>query len=399
MPTVDDRLEQLFVAAAVEPATDADVFGAVARKRHQRRTWRVARNVGVAVVTVLVLAGSLAWLATDHGTESAVAPTTRDSVASRKLGDAWLGAEPVALTPDLGYVRGPLLQSGEYLEVAAYDRDGAGFRVPPSRVVRLDTTGRVLDDVVLQGEILSFADGEGARWVVTHDADNVKDRQYRVKRIAVDGNPQSNAFPRGVEPTGPIVAAGGAAWVPIEGGVLRFDTATGAYRDEVSLPGWNRIRLVRFGNAVYAYSAFQTQLAQLDGTSTAPPAIVSGDASLVSVAATDTGLWALTRSGGRAVIAPLNPISGAFDARTSGVTLPRRFVASELQASGDAVWVTGTLTDSQKALLRLDTRDHGVVQHSRLVMFRAPNGSTMLGTAGNDVLVAADGVLYRVNLR
>ena len=101
----------------------------------------------------------------------------------------------------------------------------------------------------------------------------------------------------------------------------------------------------------------------------------------------------------RGVIAPLNPISGAFDARTSGVTLPRRFVGSELQASGDAVWVTGTLTDSQKALLRLDTRDHGVVEHSRLVMFRVPNGSTMLGTAGNDVLVAADGELYRVDIR
>ena len=69
-----------------------------------------------------------------------------------------------------------MLQSGEYVALAAYDRDGTGFKVPPSHLVRIDAAGRVLDQVELQGEILSLADGEGARWVVTHDADNVAPR-------------------------------------------------------------------------------------------------------------------------------------------------------------------------------------------------------------------------------
>ena len=399
MPTVDERLEQVFADAAVEPSVDGDVFHAVARKRQRIHTRRVARNVGTLVVVFVLLAGSLAWLTTDTGSETAVAPSTRETVASRKLGDAWLGAQPVALTPDLGYVRGPLLQGGDYIELTTYDRDGTSFKVPPSRVVRIDTTGRVLDEVVLQGEILSLADGEGARWVVTHDADNVKDRQYRVKRIGIDGSPQSNAFPPGFEPNGAIVAGGGAVWVPVDGGVLRFDPTTGAYQDKASLPGWNRIRLVRFGSAVYAYSMGQALLAQLDGTSAAPPSIVSTDAPLVSVVATRTELWALTSADGRGVIAPLNPVSGAIETRTSGVTLPRRFVGADLQTAGDAVWVMGTLTDSQKALLRLDTRDHGVVQHSRLVLFRAPNDSDILGLDGHEVLVAADGALSRVEVR
>ena len=139
MPTVDERLHQLFSDAAVEPTANGDVLGRVARKRHQRATRRVARNVGAVVVVLLVLAGSLAWLTADGDTEPA----------------------------------------GEYAALAAYNRDGTGFKVP-SHVVRIDASGRVLDEVELQGEVLSLADGDGARWVVTHDADNVATRQYRV---------------------------------------------------------------------------------------------------------------------------------------------------------------------------------------------------------------------------
>jgi len=219
-----------------------------------------------------------------------------------------------------------------------------------------------------------------------------------VKRISADGTVQSNEFPPGVEPKGSIAVGGGAAWVPIEGGVLRFDPTTGAYRDRVSLAGWNRIRLVQLGTDVYAYPMFGTQLARLDATAPAP-SIVDTEVSLVSVAATRTGLWALTWANGRGTVAPLNPISGAFEGDTNGVTLPRRFVGSELQASGASVWVLGTLTDSQDGVLRLDTGDRGVVRQSRLVMFRPPNGSAVLGLDGDEVLVAADGELHRVAIR
>ena len=112
MPTVDDRLEQLFTAAAIEPTSDADVFGAIARKRHQRRTRRVVRDVGALVAFVLVVVGSIVWLARDDATQPAIAPSTVRE-------DAWLGAHLVAVDPDVGYVRGPLITAGEYVALAA----------------------------------------------------------------------------------------------------------------------------------------------------------------------------------------------------------------------------------------------------------------------------------------
>src|SRR5262245_8754102 len=125
MSTVDERLEQLLANTAVEPTGTADVVGAVARKRQQRHARRVARAVGALVVGLLVVAGSLVWLASDDSTQPAVAPSTvRDAVAARRPGGAWLGAQPLEIAPDIGYVRGPLLQSGEYVALAAYDRNG-----------------------------------------------------------------------------------------------------------------------------------------------------------------------------------------------------------------------------------------------------------------------------------
>jgi hypothetical protein len=99
------------------------------------------------------------------------------------------------------------------------------------------------------------------------------------------------------------------------------------------------------------------------------------------------------------VVTPLDPISGAMPAGTDGVTLPRRFLGDELQASGTVVWALGNLTDSEPALVRLDTRDRGTVVHSRLVTLGAPKDSVVLGTSGHEVLVAVDGELFRVDIR
>jgi len=397
MPTVDERLERLFTAAAVEP-TPENVFGAVAQKRRQRHTRRAARNIGAFVALLVVLAGSLVWLTTDDGTQPAVSPATRDSVA-RKLGDAWLGARPVALTPDVGYVRGPLLQAGEYVTLAAYDRDGAGgIKVPPSRVVRIDATGHVVDEVELKGEILSFADGEGARWVVTHDADNVAPRQYRVKRIGPDGTPSSNAFPAGDEPVGPIVAGGGAAWVPVEHGILRFDATTGAYVGTVAAADSDRVpHLVKIGSDVYAYSMIGSKIFKLDATRPEAPTVASTDTALLSVAATPHGAWALTSLGGRMMVAPLDAASGAID-RARAPHLPKRFSASDLRAAGDTLWVFGRL-DDQSAIVRIGVRADGSVVAERPVVLRVPANSDVLALEAHDVLVAADGELYRVDIR
>lgn len=406
MPTVDERLAQLLGDAAVTPPIDDDVFGAVAHKRQQRRTRRVARNVGALVALLVVLAGSLVWLTTDDGTEPAVAPASRNSVQSRKLGDAWLGARPVEIAPDMGYVRGPLLQSGEYVALSTYDRNGNGFKMPPpSRLVRIDETGHVVDEVDLQGEILSLSDGEGARWVVTHDGDNVAPRLYRVKRIGADGKPVSNQFPPGDVPTGPIVAGGGAAWVPVNDGVLRFDAVTGAYTGEVALPGWQLPRLVAAGGEVYAYSSpFSSkggsgllELVPLTGATTTAPEAVRIAEPVVSIAETQRGLWALVWDGSRSVVAPLDPASGRID-RTRAVQLPRGFTGSELQGTGSRLWVGGAFSDARSGIVRMSVRDDGHASASRPVLLRAPNQSGLLGLDGNDVLVAADGRLYRVHV-
>jgi hypothetical protein len=388
MPTVDERLEQLFSEAAAEPAAAADVLGAVAHKRRQRHTRRVARHVGVLAVAALAVVGSVAWFATDERSD----PT----VAARVTGtDAWRRAREISLAPDRGYLRAPIITSGADITVAAYDRDGTGFKVPPARVVRIDADGDVRDEVELQGEILSLAEGEGARWVVTHDGDNVSPRQYRVKRIGADGSVVSNAFPPGVEPTGPIVAGGGAAWVPVEHGVLQFAPATGAYVGTVAPPDAERVpRLVRIGSAVYAYAATGSTLVRLDATTPEAPGATSTDVTLLGIAATPEGAWALASTGGRAMVAPFDLTNGAFD-RARGPSLPRGFAGSDLLAAGDTLWILGRV-DNEPAIVRIARRADGTVVAEPPVLFRWPPQSDVVAFQGDELLVTSEGRLYRV---
>jgi hypothetical protein len=402
MPHVDERLERLLTEAAVEPNPTTDVLGAVAHKRRQRHTRRIARNVGALAAGLLVVAGSLVWLTANDSTEPAVAPSP---VRVKELADAWLAARPFELEPDEGYVRGPLIASGEYVALATYDRDGTAIKIPPSRVVRIDENGRVLDEVELQGEILSLAEGEGARWVVTHDADNVANRLFRVKRIGADGAVASNALPVGAEPSGPIVAGGGAAWVPVSGGVLRFDAASGAYAEKIVLPGWVRPRLVRVGSDVYAYAspldgkfvADPVDLLRLTPSARGPSIDVRMTVPVVAIVDTPTGPWALTLESGGTVVAPLDVTTGAVD-RDRGVRLPARFTGTGLQAAGNTLWVTGGFANSEGGVMRIDVRKNGRTVAQPPVMLRAPNRSDLLGLEGNEVLVAAEGRLYRVNV-
>jgi hypothetical protein len=326
-------------------------------------------------------------------------------VRVKEVADAWLAAQSLELEPDKGYVRGPLIASGRYVALATYDRDGTTIKIPPSRVVRIDENGRVLDELVLQGEILSLAEGEGARWVVTHDADNVANRQYRVKRIGADGGVASNPFPVGAEPSGPIVAGGGAAWVPVSGGVLRFDAASGAFAEKIVLPGWFRPRLVRVGSDVYAYAspldgkfvADPVDLLRLTPSARGPSIDVRMAVPVVAIVETPTGPWALTLESGDSVLVPLDVTTGAVD-RDRGVRLPARFAGTGLQAAGNTLWVTGGFANSEGGIVRIDLRKNGRTVAQPPVMLRAPNQSDVLGLDGNEVLVVADGRLYRVNV-
>ncbi|MDT0271072.1 hypothetical protein RM844_32865, partial [Streptomyces sp. DSM 44915] len=88
----------------------------------------------------------------------------------------------------------------------------------------------------LKAEILSIADGEGARWVVTRNqkpANGLPDTF--VKRIGADGTVTSKLLPFGTDPVGAIVAGGGNVWIPVRDGVLRVDPATASVVEHVGL--------------------------------------------------------------------------------------------------------------------------------------------------------------------
>jgi hypothetical protein len=98
------------------------------------------------------------------------------------------------------------------------------------------------------------------------------------------------------------------------------------------------------------------------------------------------------------VIAPLDPVTGAFD-RARGVELPRRFQATQLQAAGRTLWARGAFSDHQAGIVRIKVRSDGHAVADEPVMFRAPGRGEVLGVDGHEVLVAADGELYRVDIR
>ena len=182
---------------------------------------------------------------------------------------------PLPLSPsnDESYVRGPLTATGDLVTATAYHPDGAGFTYPPSAIVRFDgATGRVADRVDLQGEVEALSDGEGTL-AQTRDktVTGPQDPEFRVKRITADDNHVSNPIPPPNHPAGPLVAAGGAVWVPVTDGVLRFDAVTGAYAGKVALPTTTDRRGVALLGKGSAYVTDGTTLRRLDPGSDANP--------------------------------------------------------------------------------------------------------------------------------
>ena len=173
---------------------------------------------------------------------------------------------PIALDPDQGYVRGPLVVSGSTLSLAAYDHDGDSFSFPPSRIVRLDNrTFREQGRTDLRAEILSIADGDGARWVVTRNPkppNGLPDTF--LKRIGADGALGSKLLPFGSDPVGDVVVGAGSVWIPVRDGVLRYDVATAQFVSKTALaPADRRAVAVVNGSVVVTDGS---QVRTLEGT-------------------------------------------------------------------------------------------------------------------------------------
>jgi hypothetical protein len=301
----------------------------------------------------------------------------------------------VALDPDEGYVRGPLLVQADIVTAAAYDRAGDSYTVPPSRIIRFTLDGHVVDRIDLQGAIVSLASGEGARWALTHDKEvnGPQDPEFRVKRVAADGRVSSNPVPPGEQPNGDIVAAGGSVWVPVTDGVLRFDVTTGAFAGKIPLDVSAERAVALLGK--FAYVTDGRVLRRLDAGSdtaeVAPGSTAPDGLEYVDIApGVGTSSWAMGRGTPGTFVWQVGVCCGV-DGVTATSPSPgsRSFVTV-----GDVNWIEGEL-DGHPTLLRFPEPPVD------LETARTANVADARFTPVDDhtALLVSKGHVYRVDLR
>ena len=259
MPTDDPRLEQALHDAATA-VTTSGVVTQVTRRRTQRRRNRRLAAGALAVVVLLVVGTATVFAARGRRFVSA-RRRVRCSAAGWVItgdgpvdGDAGQAVTPtrVMLDPDPApqILAPPVLVGPTALTVAVYDPGRKG--VARSHDLRIDGA-TVVDSVpFLATNVLSFAEGEGARWALTQNYVVTGGRvpDSFLKRIPASGDPLSTPLPPNSEPVGPIAALGGAVWVPVRDGVLHFDTS-GKYVNRISLPDATNRWIAQVGKLAY----------------------------------------------------------------------------------------------------------------------------------------------------
>jgi hypothetical protein len=389
----EDQLERSLRASAPHVST-VGVLDQVARKRQRRSRSRRAAVAAVAAV-LLGVTVTLAVVVTEgDGTITHVATNAADALRARVVRGAATEitpeagtartAVPVALDPDQGYVRGPLYVTGSMLSFAAYDRDGASFRFPPSRIVRVDSkTAHEVGRLDLKAEVLSIADGDGVRWALTRNpapANGLPDAF--LKRISAAGDVRSVLLPPGSDPVGQIAVGQGAVWIPLRDAVLRYDEATARYTTRYALAPADA-RSVAITDQVVVTDGGDLVSLQPDGTVSGISAGTLGDTAIVAVTSTPSGeLVRLT----------VNAADGNR-ASVDAERLPSGFVARAVTVAGGRRWVEGTAS-GQPAVVLLDERgvmrDAVVLDGAREVSFAWVSGDTVLATA--------DGRLVRIDV-
>lgn len=404
MPTLDEQLARLLHDAAVEPDTAA-ALDAIATKRHHRAVVRRTRTVGALVASLLLVVGIAAVVWPSNETSPTVASPARGELtvqisdtASPRADREAVAARPIDVRAEAGFLRGPVVPSGEFVAVSAYDRNGGSLKVPPHRLIRIAADGRILDQVDLQGEVRSLTDGEGARWVLTHDPIVIgpADPEFWIKRIGPDGVLTSRAVPPGKVPNGEIVAAGGGLWVPVRDGVLRFDPATGDYAGIIPLADAEQRSVVNIGKGVV--SSDGNALVRLDPSTMRAVALgaAAGDARIVSMT-NGRGTWALVDVDGQMELRSVDLATGGI--RTAGaVSVPAGFSADGVHANGSSMWITGSMNGRQ-GLLLLDTVDNGTkASIDRYVEIGSGQDISFTVMPDGELVAAVDGRLYRITL-
>jgi hypothetical protein len=399
VPTDDPRLEQALHDAA--PAVETS--GVVAQIAHRRTRRRRNRRLGagaLALVALLVV-GTVTVLVTrdDGSTPHITSPGANlraRVITGRGAVDDGAGvtrkATPIELDQDTHILRPPLSVGSGGLSIASYDPGTEGDT--PSYVVRVDGS-HVVDVVDQKARILSIADGEGARWVLTQNHDvttpggTVPD--VFLKRVTEPGTPPSVQLPRNADPVGPVAAVGGAVWVPLRDGVLQYDTV-GHYVRTIDLPAadhrWvaqvGKFAAVTDGNQLHALEVVRG----LGVSTTYGPDILG----LAGAAGFDGRVLLAAEDGGaeHARVARSVSVKGGTEVTA---TLPDGFVATGLEASSTRIWATGTV-DGAPAIALLG--DNGVV--ATVVLEHAGDRAALAWTDARTVRAVSDGKLYEISL-
>ncbi len=250
--------------------------------------------------------------------------------------------------------------------------------------------------------VLSIAEGEGARWVLTQNyrptGGTVPDAF--LKRIAATGELTDTQLPLSADPVGPIAAVGGAVWVPVRDGVLQYDSS-GMFVRHVDLADAGTRWVALVGKLAYATDG--DQLRSLDpgsdagagGGAGAGDTIALGPEALgLAAAGFDARVLLAAEGGGRehARVARPQPSSAGAPTRLVAVT-PDGFVADGLAASTTRTWVTGTV-DGAPAIVLLG--DRGV--RATVVLDNAGDGAALAWIDAHTVRVVSGGALYDVSL-
>lgn len=397
MPTDDPRLEAALHDAA--PVVDtAGVADRVARHRRRRRRNRRIAAGALVLVVALVVGTVVATTRDDGGSSPDVAAPGAGFRARVVEGDGSVSGgagrvvTPTRVALDVGGrpLRPPMLVGATALSTASYD----GIEgVDPSHVVRIDGD-HVVDTVDLKARVLSFAEGEGARWVLTRNnrATGGTVPDTFLKRIDAAGATISIVLPTNTVPVGPIAAVSGAVWVPVRDGVLRVDPNSFDVNhvQHFSLPAADSRWVAQVGKLAYVTDG--SSLRQLDSSGPTSSTLTYGPDILgLAAAGFDSRVVLRGEVGGdeQARVADTTPA----ELVRVVATLPDGFHVTGLSASTSRFWATGTV-DGAPAIVLLD----GDGVRATVVLENAGDEAALVWTGPHTVRALARGALFDITL-
>jgi hypothetical protein len=396
MPTDDPRLEQALHDAA--PAvTTAGVVAEVSHRRVRRRRNRRLGATALAGVGLLVVSTVTVLVTRDDNSSPHVASPgaglharviTTEGAVDDSAGTT-LPPTEVVLDQDPQLLSEPVYVGATTLSTASYDRGPDGDVL--SHVVRVDGT-HVVDMANFKARILSIAEGEGARWAITQNprvspGGTIPDTF--LKRIPAVGDPTSQILPLNADPVGPVVAVGGAVWIPVHDGVLQYDVS-GNYVRAISLPDAAHRWVAQVGKFAYATDGKRLHSLEVTGESNDTITYPTDVVGLAAAGVDGRVLLAAPGGGGEKARVARATTGGGVDVIA---TLPDGFVPDGLAASTTRVWATGTVEGAPAIVL---LGNAGV--RATVVLEDASDGAALAWTDAHTVRAVNDGKLFEIHV-